>query len=134
MTVTQMLLAEVIQTTITDYFAATRNMDVEGYLAAFAEHALNYDPVGGTPLCGREEMRLFFQSIVGMFETVGLTEDFVHIVGKEVAVKWTGQGVGKNGRAVTFEGVDLFEMNDSGKVQTLRAYWNPSALLAKLQA
>ncbi len=68
-----------------------------------------------------------------MFETVGLTEEFVHIVGNEVAVKWMGRGIGKNGHEITFEGIDLFEINAAGKIQTLRAYWNKEVAIAALQ-
>jgi steroid Delta-isomerase len=118
---------------IKDYFAATRAMDVEAWLANFAEDAVSEDPVGGNLLVGHHAMRQFFLSITSLFEQVGLTEDFVHIVGKEAAVKFTGKGVGKNGKAVTFEGIDVFEFNDAGLIQSLKAYWNPAAAIADLQ-
>lgn len=124
---------QAIATLIANYFAATRAMDVEAWLETFAEDAIDYDPVGGVVLEGHTAIRQFFLSIAGMFETVGLTEEFVHIVGNEVAVKWTGRGIGKNGHEITFEGIDLFEINAAGKIQTLRAYWNPEAAIAKLQ-
>ncbi len=117
-TVSQAIIAQVI----TGYFLAIRNMDVEAWVACFAEDATDFDPVGAAPPTGREAIRQFFLAIAGQFETVGLEEEFVHIVGQEVAVKWLGTGVGKNGREVRFEGIDLFEMNDAGKIQTLRAY------------
>jgi steroid delta-isomerase len=122
-----------IQTAIAAYFAATRAMDVEAYLRAFADDAINHDPVGGTPLEGKAALRQFFCSIVDQFATIGLTEEFVHIVGSEVAVKWIGRGISKNGREVVFEGIDLFDMNEAGQIQTLRAYWDPAALMAQLQ-
>jgi steroid delta-isomerase len=52
----------------------------------------------------------------------------------EVAVKWTGRGVGKNGREVTCEGIDIFEINEALKIKTLRVYWHPAALMAQLQS
>jgi steroid delta-isomerase len=129
-TVSQATIAQLIA----DYFLAIRTLDVEAWVACFAEDATDFDPVGGTPHSGQEAIRQFFLGIAGLFEAVGLTEEFVHIVGQEVAVKWTGRGVGKNGCEVHFEGIDLFEINDSGKIQTLRAYWNPAPLMAELQA
>jgi steroid Delta-isomerase len=56
----------------------------------------------------------------------------VQIVGNEVAIKWTADGVGKNGRSVTFEGIDLWTLNDVGEIQSLRAYWNPEPVVAQL--
>lgn len=117
---------------IQDYFAATRAIDVEAYLAAFAEDATNYDPVGGEPLKGHAAMRQFFQSIASMFEQVGLTEEFATVAGNEVAVKWKGIGISKQGNPVTFEGIDIFELNADGRIQTLKAYWNPEAMIAQL--
>jgi steroid delta-isomerase len=78
-------------------------------------------------------LRQFFAGIAGAFETVGLKEDSVFVSGNEAAVKWTGRGVGKNGREVSFEGIDVFEFNADGKIQTMWAYWNPAAMLAELQ-
>jgi steroid delta-isomerase len=124
--------ATTIPKLIQDYFAATRSMDVEGYLSAFAPDAINYDPVGGEPLRGHEAMRQFFLGISGLFDRVGLTEEFVTVAGNEVAVKWKGEGVSKNGKEVTFEGIDIFELNSDGLIQTLRAYWNPSEMMARL--
>src|SRR5215208_2947100 len=118
---------EMILKVVGDYFAATRSMDVEAWLATFAVDAISHDPVGGRPLEGHDSLRQFFGGIAGAFEAVGLTEDSVFVSGNEAAVKWTGRGVGKNGRQVTFEGIDVFKFNDDGKIQTIWAYWNPAA-------
>jgi steroid Delta-isomerase len=123
---------DAMQKVVADYFAATRSMDVEAWLATFAPDAVSYEP-GSPPLTNREARYQFFQGIATQFETVGLTEDFISFVGNEVAVKWTGRGLGKNGRAVKFEGIDLFEFNAAGQIQTLRVYWDPAAVLAELQ-
>jgi steroid delta-isomerase len=121
------------QKAVADYFAAIRAMDTARWVATFAADAVSQDPVGGPPINGHTALRRFFEGITGAFEKVGLFEDHVFVNGNEAAVKWTGRGVGKNNRAVTFEGIDIFEINDEGKIQTLRAYWNPAAMMAELQ-
>jgi steroid Delta-isomerase len=125
--------AEAIHKVVADYFRATRSMDVEAWLNTFATDAISHDPVGSQPLEGKESLRQFFEGIAGAFETVGLTEDSLFVSGNGAAVKWTGHGVGKNGRQVTFEGIDVFEINDEGKIQRMWAYWNPAAMMAELQ-
>jgi steroid Delta-isomerase len=125
--------AEAIHRVVSDYFRATREMDAEAWLATFAEDAISHDPVGAPPLEGRDSLRRFFEGIAGAFETVGLKEDSVFVSGSGAAVKWTGRGVGKSGRSVTFEGIDIFEVNEDGKIQMLWAYWNPAAMMAELQ-
>jgi steroid Delta-isomerase len=124
---------EMILKVVGNYFSATRSMDVEAWLATFASDAISHDPVGGQPLEGHDSLRQYFGGIAGAFETVGLTEDSIFVSGNEAAVKWTGRGVGKNGRRVTFEGIDVFKFNDDGKIQTIWAYWNPAAMMAELQ-
>ncbi len=119
---------------VRDYFAAIRAMDVNSWLATFAEDAVSQDPVGAPPMRGHAALRQFFEGIAGAFEQVGLFEDHVFVVGNQAAVKWTGRGTGKNGREVTFEGIDIFEINDDGKIQTVRAYWQPAMMMAQLQS
>ncbi|HNP84467.1 MAG TPA: ester cyclase, partial [Nitrospira sp.] len=67
------------------------------------------------------------------FEKITMTQDHVFLSGNRVAVKFTGRGTGKNGRAVVFEGIDVFEINQEGKIQTMWGYWNPAAMMAQLQ-
>lgn len=125
--------AEDIQRVVSAYFQAVRDMDTDAWVATFAENGVSYDPVGTPPLKGHEELREFFQGIRKTFKKLVLTEDHVFIAGNRAAVKWTCHGVGKNGREVTFEGIDVFEVNEKGKIKTMWAYWNPSAMIAALQ-
>ncbi len=121
------------QKAVADYFAAIRAMDADAWLSTLAADAVTHDPVGAPPNNGHAALRQFFEGIAGAFEKVRLFEDHVFVNGNEAAVKWTGRGVGKNGRSVTFEGIDVFEVNDEGKIQRLRGYWNPAAMMAELQ-
>jgi steroid delta-isomerase len=124
---------EAILKVVAEYFAATRALDVEAVVATFAENAVSHDPVGGPAIEGHDGLRQFFQGMTEAFETGGLTEDHVFVAGNGAAVKWTGHGVGKNGREVTFEGIDVFEVNEEGTIQTLWGYWDPVAMMAQLQ-
>jgi steroid delta-isomerase len=124
---------DVISRVIKSYFAATRAMDTEAWLATFAQDATSYDPVGAPPTIGHDGLRQFFTAILDAFDKVGLTEEHIFIAGNGAAVKWTGQGKGKNGRVVRFEGIDIFELNDEGLIQTIRAYWNPAEVMVQLQ-
>jgi steroid Delta-isomerase len=128
------LSPETIQVVIQQYFAASRSSNkAEGMVVCFAENTISYDPVGTPALQGHTQLCEFFQGVAALFTQVELFEDFTSINGNEAAVKWTGRGIGHNGRSVTFEGIDLFEFNNEGKIQSLRAYWNPAAMLAELQ-
>ncbi|NCJ05419.1 ketosteroid isomerase [Synechococcales cyanobacterium C] len=125
---------EFIQGTVDQYFKATQSDNrVEAMVACFAPDSVSYDPAEEPPLQGQDALRQYFGGIASLFATVALTPEFVAINGNQAAVKWCGQGISHTGRTVTFEGIDLFEINTAGKIQSLRAYWNPAALLAELQ-
>lgn len=117
---------------VKQYFQALRDMDRRAWVNTFAADAISHDPVGALPINGHQKLAEFFDSITAAFSEVGLTEDQVFIAGNGAAVKWTGRGISKQGRKVRFEGIDTFEINDAGKIQTVRAYWNPAEMVAQL--
>lgn len=123
---------EVVSKAVKAYFEATRSMDQQAWVNTFAEDAVTYDPVGALPTRGHEKLGEFFQTITAAFKEVGLTADQVFVAGNSAAVKWTGRGVSKQGRKVHFEGIDVFEVNEDGRIQTLHAYWNPAEMVAQL--
>ena len=114
------------------YFLAIRAMDADAFANKFAEDGTTFDPVGTPGITGRDAIREFLQNICRNFKSVGLTEDYVFVAGNGAAVKWTGQGISASGKEVKFEGVDVFEVNDEDKIQTLRAYWNPAEMIVQL--
>ena len=116
------------------YFAATRAMNPDAWLACFAEDAISHDPYGAPPIEGKEGLRQFFLNVATAFSKIGFTEDYVAVAGNRAAVKFTVHGIGTNGKAVTAEGIDVFEFNEGGTIQTMWGYWDPSALIARLQA
>lgn len=118
------------QETIAEYFAAIRAMDPVRWANTFDTDAVSHDPVGAPPMQGHEALKAFLAHVTSLFTQVGLTEDNVFINGNKAAVKWTGRGTGKNGAQVTFEGIDVIECNDDGKIATVHAYWDPAPMLA----
>jgi steroid delta-isomerase len=123
---------EVVSKVVRAYFDALRAMDQESWVNTFAEDAISYNPVGAPPTQGHERLGEFFQTITAGFKEVALTPDDFFVAGNSAAVKWTGRGVSKQGRRVHFEGIDVFEVNEAGKIQTLRAYWNPAEMVGQL--
>ena len=123
---------DTISAAIKAYFAAIRDMNMDAWIDTFAEDAVSNDPVGSPPIVGHQKLRDFFQSIAGAFEKVGIIEDYVFVAGNGAAVKWTGSGTSKQGKPVRFEGIDVFEINENGKIQRVHAYWNPAEMVAQL--
>ena len=124
--------ADKISRAVRAYFLAIRAMDADAFANTFAEDGTTFDPVGTPGITGRAGIREFLQNICKGFKTVGLTEDYIFVAGNGAAVKWTGQGTSASGKEVKFEGVDVIEMNEDGKIQTVHAYWNPAEMIAQL--
>jgi steroid delta-isomerase len=127
------MLDEAIKAVVAAYFANIAAMNPEGWVDRFAEDAVSYDPVGHPPTKVHEGFRAFFQQIQGVFEKLETTTEHIFVAGNEAAVKWTTRGISKSGKSVTFEGITVFEVNEAGKIQTTRAYWNPEAMVAQLR-
>lgn len=120
-------------TTIAAYFAAIRAMDKQAWVATFAGDAESQDPFGAPPIRGHAAIGAFFDGIVGLVRSIGLQEDHVYVCGSGAAVKWTGRGIGKNGKPFQFEGIDVFEVDARGKIKRLVAYWDPAKLMEQLK-
>ena len=129
---TDQVSADKISRAVRAYFLAIRAMDAEAFANTFAEDGTTFDPVGTPGITGRDAIREFLTSICKNFTSVGLTEESVFVAGNGAAAKWTGRGTSVTGKEVKFEGIDLFEINEDGKIQTVRAYWNPAEMIAQL--
>ncbi len=127
------MASENIPTVVAGYFTAIGKKDPDAWIACFAEQGTSYEPGAPHPLRGHAALRQFLVEVLEAFEKIAMTQDHVFQSGNRVAVKFTGRGTGKNGRQVLFEGIDVFEINENGKIQTMWGYWNPAAMMAQLQ-
>jgi steroid delta-isomerase len=125
---------EAIQSAVAAYLAAAAAMDANAVADACAPDGVSNDPAGTPPLEGRTAIRQFMEGTVTEARSVTTTPDQILIAGDSAAFKWTVQLTTKNGRSVTFEGIDVIQVNDDGKIQSLHAYWDPAPVLAVLQS
>lgn len=114
------------------YFNAINHLDAAAWVACFAPEGHVEDPVGSAPLRGEAALRAFFGGLAGLFERVRMTPEEVFTVGAHTAVHWRGIGLGKNGRAVHFEGIDVFRFDAQGRVLSVKGYWDSAAVVAEL--
>lgn len=125
------MFSETVQRVINEYFDAICNLNCEAWIATFAVDAVSHEP-GNPPLEGHDALRAFFNGVAGGFETIEMRPQQIFVVGNEAGVKWAASGVGKTGRQAKFEGIDIFTLNGDGKIQTVKAYWDPAAMMAQL--
>jgi steroid delta-isomerase len=118
---------EQVRAVVDDYLAAFPKKDREAFLGCFADDAEQVDPVPSPPNIGKEAIGRFWDNIVGMAERMEPQLDRVNVCGNEAAVVFTMNArTGDGGGAIDI--VDILEVNDDGKISSLRAYWDPAAM------
>ena len=125
---------ESVQSAIDAYLAASRAMDANAVAEAFATDGVSNDPVGSPPHEGRDAIRQFIQAATAALERIESTADNVFIAGDCAAFKWSMQLTSKRGQTAAVEGIDVIQVNEQGKIQSLDAYWDPAPLLPLLRA
>ena len=123
---------QTIRDVVQRYFGAIQAMDMDAWLACFAEDIVSHTPVGAPPVNGHDGMRLFLKQIIMTMERVSTTVDSVFVAGSGAAAKWSVEGHGRNGRDVSFEGITVFELGSAGTIQRIWAYWDPAAVFTAL--
>ena len=118
---------------VAQYFEATRSNDARLWANRFAENAVVEDPVGTKPVNSSAEILEVGKVFMSGFETVGLNEEFVHVIGNEAAARWTGRGLTKEGKRVRFEGINIFEFNGEGQIINLKGYWSPNGTIEETE-
>lgn len=114
-----------VEAWVQQYFESTRSNNAVRWASCFAKNAIVEDPVGQPVIQSAAEILAQGESFLANYQTVGLTETFVHIVGFQAVVKWVGKGIDLDGNDVTLEGIDLFEFNKNGEIVKLLGYWTP---------
>ena len=124
---------ESVQNLVTAYYDNLQSMNLAGWVELFTEDALIYDPVGKPPSRARENAQAFFGLLSMAFEKLELSQDSIFITGDGAAVKWTMRGLGKSGKQGVAEGISVFEMQESGKIQQVSSYWDDAAMMAQIR-
>jgi steroid Delta-isomerase len=125
-----MVSQEVILKTITAYFAANNALDVEGFVNAFASDAVLYNAGEVSPISGQEAVRQVAEQSLIPFQKMEVQIERIFIMGSGAAVFYTGSITAKNGRKAQAAGIDVFEINDDGKIQSIRFYFDPAPIAA----
>ena len=109
----------VLQNAVAQYIEAFDKADLSIIQSLFAENATVEDPVG-TPLhTGIEAITAFYKSAFDMgvkLELNGKPRCAGNAVAFSFDVVMTGMKISP---------IDVFELNDAGKVQSMKAYWGP---------
>jgi steroid Delta-isomerase len=116
---------EQVRAAIDAYAAAYRDNDRDAFLDVFADDGVIIDPVGTPPHAGREARGAFWDTVHQLTERITFDVKDVVVCGNEAAMVFRiHAGTGESG--MTIDAVDIFEVDDDGKVTLMKAYWDMS--------
>jgi steroid delta-isomerase len=107
-----------IRATIGRYIEFMNDSDVDSIAELYAEDATLEDPIGTTPLRGREAIRGFYAAAVGQVE-LELTGS-PRVAAGEAAFPMHA----RLGGAQTMEVIDVMVFDDDGRIASMRAFWS----------
>jgi len=122
------------QTASRQFFDSMNAGDFDSMLAVVAADAVAHEPVGAPPLEGHAAMRSFYEGLGAAFEEMTIDVDAIYSAGGSNAIRWLGRGTTKAGANIAFEGIDVHELNEDGKIQSIRAYFDIGLLMSAMQA
>ncbi|MGH2458098.1 MAG: nuclear transport factor 2 family protein [Chloroflexota bacterium] len=122
-----MIARLVVQLIIEQYYRAINAKNIDAIVDVFEPDGTFQYPES-PPIRGREEIRRAEERILAPIDEMTLTPDQMFIVGDRAAVKFTMRVKAKNGRSATMEGIDTFQINPDGKIQSVSVYYDASAL------
>lgn len=111
---------EQAEATVRSYLNLVANGTADEIAALYAENAVLEDPVGSTPLVGRENIRAFYVTLENLKVTTELQT--IRTCGGEAAFQFhietdTGAGV------AILEPLENMKFDEDGQIVSMRAWW-----------
>jgi steroid delta-isomerase len=105
------------------YIKSVSTQDIEAIKGLYDENAAVEDPVGTDPHVGIEAICAFYQQGFAVQTKLELTGP-VRCAGNSAAFPFTAT-FELGGKKTRIDVIDIFEFNDAGRIQSMRAYWGP---------
>lgn len=100
-------------------------VDKDGWLALYSENAEFVDPYPAARYEGREAMSQWWDGVHGMASGYDFDVRQITVAGDRAAMAFTlSMSVGDD--RYCFDGVDVFQVDDSGRITQFTAYWDPA--------
>jgi len=129
----QALSATQVEAAVEEYFASIGSLDIQRYVSNFASDGVLEDPVGTPPVQGTQALTAYFGGIIAPFSEIKPKVQDVIVCGNEAAVNWKLKLTTTTGKHVTIDGMGVFSFDQTGKLKTVREFWDLAAFLQQLQ-
>lgn len=119
-----MATREQIEHALQEHFDAWNAQDRERWFANFADDIQLEDPVGGPVKIGRDALEHSWENSFKDGHCWNIEPVFKQICKDQAALLVRSRGT-VNGEPVEIEGIEIYTVNDAGKVSYIRTYFNP---------
>jgi steroid delta-isomerase len=114
---------EQVKRAVEAYVAAYMNNDRDAFLDAFADGGVIEDPVGTPAHAGRDARGAFWDTVHQLTEEMTFDVKDVVVCGSEAAMVFRIYA-GTADAGIVLDAVDVFQIDDDGKIASMRAYWD----------
>jgi steroid delta-isomerase len=107
------------------YKKAFTTADKDAWLALFTEDCEQFDPYPGPANVGHEGLTAFWDRSFTLGSDFAFDGPEPIVAGDRVCMPFT-ISLAMGGARYAFDGVDVFEFDEAGKVKRITAYWDPT--------
>lgn len=111
-----------IRAAVTAYAESFVRRDRERFMSALADDVEQIDPVGSAPNQGKDALEGFFDTVMAAAERLDFEVRDLVIAGDEAAMVFHITQHFADGSGLVIDGVDIFRINDDGKIASVRGY------------
>jgi steroid Delta-isomerase len=130
---TNNLTPEQIEAIVTDVFNKFAAFDAQGTASLYAPDGTIEDPVGSPPVQGTQAIIAYLETFPTILNEIRVQSFDVTVCGQEAAIKWRLRFKTKTGNVFFVDGIGIFKINEEGKVQSDREYFDQAYFLTQLQ-
>ena len=121
---TNNLTPEQIEAIATEMFNRFAAFDAQGTADMFAADGTIEDPVGSTPIQGTQAIIAYQQTFPTILNEIRIQSFDVTVAGQECAIKWRLRFKTKTGNVFFVDGIGILKINEQGKIQSDREYFD----------
>jgi ketosteroid isomerase-like protein len=127
------LTPEQIEAIATEMFNKFAAFDAQGTANMFAPNGTIEDPVGTTPVQGTQAIIAYLESFPTVLNEIRIQSFDVTVAGQEAAIKWRLRFKTRTGNVFFVDGIGILKINEDGKVQSDREYFDLAYFQTQLQ-
>jgi len=127
------LTPEQIEALVTEVFEKFAAFDAQGTAALYAPDGTIEDPVGTPPVQGTQAIIAYLETFPTILNEIRVQSFDVTVAGQEAAIKWRLRFKTKTGNVFFVDGIGIFKIDENGKVQSDREYFDYAYFLSQLQ-